>query len=584
MFSKLKKSLKTYKSYKACHPAETIQRIKRGFAKLGLKVDEKIWRYGGAYISRVSLDKGLLVSYGKGTTRTLCRASGYAELAERFSAGAGLHHGPSHFKYARQLNSTAQYCSYNQLKNEKIGLDYFFASFRRKFRLEPGITRLARNFPLQWERAWSLTKRKYVWFPADWHMVTQATNGMGSGNTMAEAFVQATGEIFERYASTQTILERYTLPTIDPATVRNPELRRVLAVFRKGNIECIIKDCSLGLPLPTVGVLFIDKRCTSGNRFVNTRSRNFFLGTATDPEQAALRCFTEYVQCCWGQWEWAEEYWENWRQLGLPYRPQYRNRIHHQIKNTIRIYDESFLKKNQGTVSFADIPKRDNRDSLVELQQCLRGLARLGHEVLCVDHTHPVVRFPTVQVIIPGLQMVDVYPAIMDVYGDLAAKASGLRGDNLPRDMIRRYGNRRYRLSTESWLLTENWHTTIPGLRKAIKRLEQFNMDDPMCGGIILGIPVYELLAYLHIACGDYDAAYTYSTVIPRLLTGDVNDERSLTNYARLQEKLAGISGKYVQELLAHWLIRKMKEDGIPTNIATKWQNLGSKDTPHPLH
>jgi ribosomal protein S12 methylthiotransferase accessory factor len=69
-------------------PASTIERLQRGFQRLGLKPEYQPYKAAdNLYWGRIWIDSIKLICEGKGTSPDLCEASALAELTERLSAG-----------------------------------------------------------------------------------------------------------------------------------------------------------------------------------------------------------------------------------------------------------------------------------------------------------------------------------------------------------------------------------------------------------------------------------------------------------------------------------------------------------------
>ena len=69
-------------------PANTIERIRRGFKRLGLQPEYRQFKAAeNLYWGQIWIDSIKIICEGKGTTAPLCEASALAELTERLSAG-----------------------------------------------------------------------------------------------------------------------------------------------------------------------------------------------------------------------------------------------------------------------------------------------------------------------------------------------------------------------------------------------------------------------------------------------------------------------------------------------------------------
>ena len=95
----------------------------------------------------------------------------------------------------------------------------------------------------------------------------------------------------ERHVCCRIDRERLTTPTIDPHEVDDPTLRDLLAAFEREGIHIMLKDFSLGMPLPTVGAVAWDPAT-----FPARSEIVFTAGTAASPAKAAIRAVTEIAQ------------------------------------------------------------------------------------------------------------------------------------------------------------------------------------------------------------------------------------------------------------------------------------------------
>lgn len=577
----LHSSIKNFNGYKVCHPEKTIERITNGFKKLNLGIVQEGRVDAGVYISSMVLKDGLLTTSGKGLTPLLCQASGYAELAERFSTCWIRDYRLTRFKYQQEKMRKGPFCSYTDLKKDKVNLNYFFASFYRDFKKETGIINLVQKFPLFWQPSYSLIKDRTIYFPLFWAQIVQGTNGVAAGNSLEEAIMHAICEVVERYVTSMIILNRHSLPTVAPDFVTNNELKELMGIFRDENIEFVIKDCTMGLPLPSVGILFTNKDCRSENNFVRARNNHFVVGTSTDPEMAAIRCFTEYAQCYWKTYHEADNFWKIYSKLNLGYKPDFRDEVYLHF-HRVRLYDESFLRKKTGYISFSDISGCYDIDYLIELKRCLEAFSKMGYDLLCVDFTHPILNFPAVQVIIPEMSLVNIVPEIVDVFSHLAETRKIIFNDSLPDKIIKEFVGYKPAKRIENFLLSEKWYDNKDGIKEVIRMIEKHIIAEPIERAYIMDICAYELLAYLYISLCDYEKAYKCSHLMPELLTLNMlRKHEMLLNYARIQEYLK--SKSYRKDPKSNGIIKILHSLGISTNLKPEWLSIGNPDASNPV-
>lgn len=583
MSKNLTNSLKKYNNYKVCNPNETIDKITKGFDKLNLKINFKEWFNNEVFVSTANLENDSLITAGKSHSSVLSKASAYGELAERFSSMLAGEFYTNLSKYFEEKHKNGALCSYTDLNKEKIGLDYFFYSFKENFKEDKKILDLVKNFPFLWEDAASLINNKTVKIPYFWHRTNQGSNGLASGNSIEEAIFHAIAEILERYCLSQTILNEYILPTIKPESATNNDLLKIIDFFNKENIEFTIKDCSLGMPLATIGVLFNDKNCSGNNDFVNTKNNNLVFGTDTDPQIAAMRCFTEYVQCYWKGYEKAEQFCEKWEKLGLKFEPNKNDIVSAQLV-TVRLFDASFLKKASKTISFLDIPNNFNSDYLVEINNCLDAFKKLGYDVLFIDQTHPIINFPVAQIIIPELQIAHRGKNIINIFSKLAFDYKITYHSDKYFQIIENHLGYKPKPSLEDFILFEKWYDNEIGITKFINKIEKNVKAEPMEFNEILNVSVYAILAYLYISIGKLKKAYDYSKMIPAICISNPNNTKKfdmLFDYARIQKFLTEKGFKQNKDSIG--LLKIMQSTGLSTDIDDKWKDLGKPHAKNPF-
>lgn len=117
-----------------------------------------------------------------------------------------------------------------------------------------------------------------------WNMC--GTNGMSAGNTPLEALLQGISEIFERYAIRRIYIDRLTPPVIPLELFDDTEVGIRLRKLQAQGMKVEIRDCSLGLSLPVIGLIL-------GKKDGRTA---FHLGADSSPITALERCLTELYQ------------------------------------------------------------------------------------------------------------------------------------------------------------------------------------------------------------------------------------------------------------------------------------------------
>jgi len=396
---------------KCDEPSNTIRRISEGFARLGIDdisfrtMEEGVWAQKGLYWGWCETYKLRTRATGKGTSPELCSASGHAELAERFSAyfyRAHVDHVHvgylmdnadiirQHFRYS--FLSGYVKAHQDELENA-VRIEDILQTIGSLTPAELEAIKAAEN-NRHWVDAYSLLTGRTVKVPLMLVRYTCGTNGIAAGNTLEEAIVQAACEVFERYAMRQ-VIDRVTVPTIELDSVPEPTIRRRVESFARENFHVIIKDFSQGGLLPVVGILTIN-----GNVLpTSVEHRIVQLGSSFNRQEALMRCFTERSQ---GRVNY-QPLQKYAKATCIPAAQV--SDYYCLLTDRVTDADISYLEQGE-SVAWPTTPTFT--DCLEEIVEIKRICGQLGTDCLIVDHTHPVLQFPVVRVIIPGIS--DVMP------------------------------------------------------------------------------------------------------------------------------------------------------------------------------
>lgn len=242
-------------------------------------------------------------SNGKGLSRSLCKASAYAELMERlqnilFTTMPSLSDPIFHdiLELSDQLydfHDSKQPDCITALKNRLVATaDKSVPLFVSNMLVNDLLTDFSPDSdPCKFyaRKFYSLSQKKYVDLPMDIILNFALSNGMASGNTLEEAIVQGCSEIFERYAE-NFLLKGETVPPSIPREVIDsiPSVKHIIDHIESiGRYNVIIKDCSLGKGLPVVcGIICDTHNQTFGVKF----------GSYPDIAVALERVFSESLQ------------------------------------------------------------------------------------------------------------------------------------------------------------------------------------------------------------------------------------------------------------------------------------------------
>jgi len=384
-------------------PSNTIGKIKDGFRKLHLDVEYSPFQVSdNIYWGRIWIDSIRIVCNGKGISPELAEASAYAELAERFSAGLFYPVFEERVRFnipALYNKETTRFLNYewmdgyvhahqNELEDSTLTIEDLLAN--ESHLTDTDIehiknSRMARH----WVDGFSILREETVKVPVNFVTYIHASNGMAAGNTMEEAMIQASCEIFERHAQIQIIKPEKTVPSIDPDSVDNVVIKDMIKFYQGKNVDVIIKDLSLGGVLPCIGVLFINHNLSPDR----LEHRILIPGVSFNMDEGLTRCFTESMQG---------------RETLLAPRPQldkslvHRSRVNNYyllLKCCISPKDISFLEQGE----MAAYRNTKIKDVFSEIEELKRICKQFNTDCILLNHTHPVLNFPVIRVIIPRI-------------------------------------------------------------------------------------------------------------------------------------------------------------------------------------
>jgi ribosomal protein S12 methylthiotransferase accessory factor len=218
------------------------------------------------------------------------------------------------------------------------------------------------------------------YLPLDLFKLLGEFNGSSAGNTDVESLLQGGCELVERHVCCLADRSGMELPTIrsEGPSVRDPVLSDLLDKFRANGVEVLLKDFSLGMPVPTVAALAHDPAT-----FPERSEIVFTAGTASSPVKAAVRALTEVAQLA-GDFN-SDACYEA---SGLP--------------KYGRIEESAWLRAGP-PVDLESLPSVEDDDILNELLALAGGLRKKGHPLYALATTHPDVGVPAHYSVAPGL-------------------------------------------------------------------------------------------------------------------------------------------------------------------------------------
>ncbi len=393
----------TRNEYNKCDsPDNTLRRIQHGFKQLGIEPT-----YSGVRVSdslfwgRVWIDSLKIVCEGKGITEELAKASAYAELTERLSAGLYYPAFEEQVRfhlpviYSAETNSFLNYewmQGYVRAHQEELDNSLTVEKLlQREKQLKKEDLEEIKDSEMagHWVDGYSLLRDEQIKVPIKFLAYIHGSNGMAAGNTIEEAMIQASCEILERYAQITIVKPEKIVPTIDPDTVELPLIHDMIDFYNGFNVGVTLKDLSFDGKLPVIGVFYINRNLPSNSM----EHMSLIAGASFNLEEALSRCFTEGMQ---GK----KTLLSPRPNLNKPIVPKSQVKDYYMIMRCgVSPKDISFLKK--GEVSTF---KRGGKKDILEEIEGLKNIARvLETDCILLNHTHPILNFPVVRVVIPGI-------------------------------------------------------------------------------------------------------------------------------------------------------------------------------------
>lgn len=274
------------------------------------------------------------------------------------------------------------------------------------------------NAPLEWVVGWNLTTGEPVRVPADVAVFRRdarktlwkiSSNGLASGNNLAEAIAHGLAEVIERDAETmfrlateyapfprlmqavagpqrvspptQALPEPRDFPFIRVATLPQPLRAMAEGIGRQGlriALRCITSDINV----PTIMCAIYEK---SGE--VRRHYLHYGVGTHLDPVVAARRSITEAAQSRVTAIQGARE--DLRTGAVAPSDPP-----------------SDWFDRGEAGIAFDELPATCNRDIRDDIAEMLDRLAAAGlNQAIAVDLSNPAVGFPVLKLVVPGLEL-----------------------------------------------------------------------------------------------------------------------------------------------------------------------------------
>jgi ribosomal protein S12 methylthiotransferase accessory factor len=362
---------------KVLSPLETVERFREKLAGVRMDVLKETVRIDNGrlgipvYISRCGADARRIIGtkkqMGKGATPQQAEASAVMELAERFSF----------FSFV-QTSDNFRRNTFAGVGGPAMNFEMIARSVHDDSDDLPASRRIFESLPFNWTWGFNLTQGAAVRIPFDWFFAINEFNGPSAGNCKEEAILQGICEVVERHVSSVISHERLAVPAIQPETAQDPMVIEMLAKYGRCGIHLAVSDFTLGMGIPSVGVLAYDPAS-----FPDRSEIVWTAGTTPSPEKAFSRALTEVAQLA-GDFNTSANYVAS----GLP-----------KFK---RLQDARYITEPGTWVDLASLPDVSHANIRVEIENCVQALARRGLEVFLIETTHPQLGIPAYYTIIPG--------------------------------------------------------------------------------------------------------------------------------------------------------------------------------------
>lgn len=362
---------------KVLPPGQTVKEFRSKLGKLDLDILKETRRIDTGrlgipvFFSRCGKDAmavtGTKKQMGKGATPEQSEASAVMELAERFSFFSFCGD-PSNFITA----------SFGELTSSALDFESIAKAVHDTSDDLSVTRRIFENLPMRWAWAYSLTRETNIMIPFDWFFMINEFNGPCAGNCVEEALSQGICEIVERHVSAVVSHGRLKTPAIDPDSATDPAVVEMTRKYRSAGITFHLSDMTLGMGIPTVGMLAYDTET-----FPEKSEIVWTAGTTPDPQKALSRAMTEVAQLA-GDFNTNANYVAS----GLP--------------KFNRLDQAEYVTRPDATVRISDLPDLSSDNIRVEVENLVAALAQRDMEVLVLDTRHRGLDIPAFYTVVPG--------------------------------------------------------------------------------------------------------------------------------------------------------------------------------------
>lgn len=376
--------------FKDAAPQDTVDNIIRLLAKHGIVAQED-WRDSGienCYSVAVSIENSSFTSYGKGVSKELARASGYAELIERLQSGY-LSINPLTYSDAQKMTRA------QLLQHSRALFEAMCSSISKNEQVDFPVDKLLDTcFAYRNEETTDVipylnaNDGSPVYVPVNLVPRLYTSSGLAAGNSKEEAIVQGFSEVVERYCHCRILREHITPPNIPHSFLKQfSTAYGIICALEQAGYTVLIKDCSLKEGFPVVASVIIDKK-RHGYR-INVGASPVF-------EIALERCLTEIMQ---GRSV-------NTLSMITDFMPP-QSRTAHAITYALVHGDGRYpldFFEGEPAYSFEPFPDRSKATNIELLSYIMEYLQQHHRTMLLRDLSH--FGFPTFRIIVPGMSEV----------------------------------------------------------------------------------------------------------------------------------------------------------------------------------
>jgi YcaO-like protein with predicted kinase domain len=385
-------------NFRATSPEQTLERISGALKRLELGEEHLLESPTSdrLHSARLTLPELRAGSNGKGTTKLQAKVSAYAEMVERLSTlETGLEISPYRLISMDRTHLAYQLKTYQHMKGYQWRHQ---DSHTRTLQIEELLRAIPfseENFEYlkdnskllrSWISAYSLTKNKEIHIPPMFVRWISSSNGLASGNTIEESIIHAFCEILERYTLLHFIRgKERNFPNVDVNTIKDDDILSMLAYFERNNVEVIIKDLSSNGVFPAFAVITTSMDLSP--KFVGYNTIK--AGCHFDANEALKRAFTERMQ---------GTSFNNEKRLGFIRGDE--------TDVMLPLYFQgicSFDLKEYHSGDSVPMPSYTYTSTGEAYKKMELITSVLSSEMIVVDHTHPVMDFPVVRLIMPGI-------------------------------------------------------------------------------------------------------------------------------------------------------------------------------------